>query len=318
MTRREQAESCFVAFAEAIAANPDLEIRSFLDKRNTEDRIHIGGLVIMDLRNKWRSGKEPRVESYLDQFPDLMKDREQVLDLIFAEYFERHNLGRGVDPAEYYRRFPWLRNSLRRLFRIDSLIGKALPVLPDIAEFAQPLPMAGQEFLEFRLRAELGRGTFGKVFLAEQTSLSDRRVVVKVSPFRTVEPQMLARLDHPCIVPVYSVHKDEARGLQAVCMPYQNAVALSDIQEHWHKAGFLPKSSEDFLNAVTELLKVHSACQGTLRLDPTCPRRKNYVVACCWIMYELARALSHAHDRGIFHRDIKPSNILLTAVTCRF
>src|SRR5262249_43254869 len=43
------------------------------------------------------------------------------------------------------------------------------------------LPKPGDEFLGFRLVQELGRGAFGRVYLALQGDLADRAVALKVS-----------------------------------------------------------------------------------------------------------------------------------------
>src|SRR5262245_7629288 len=81
-----------------------------------------------------------------------------------------------------------------------------------------PLPEIGSEFLGFRLVRELGRGAFGRVYLATQDELAGRMVALKVSVDVSGESRSLAQLQHTNIVPVYSVHHD--RGLHAVCMPY--------------------------------------------------------------------------------------------------
>src|SRR5919197_5768363 len=87
-----------------------------------------------------------------------------------------------------------------------------------LADAAASMPAVGDRLAGFRLVAELGRGAFGRVFLAEQPELADRKVVLKVSVDVRAEAEALARLLHTNIVPVYSVHR--AGPLQAVCMPY--------------------------------------------------------------------------------------------------
>ena len=87
--------------------------------------------------------------------------------------------------------------------------------LAKLTEGLTPFPEVGQEFLGFRLVAELGRGAFGRVYLARQGDLADRPVALKVSTGCFAESQKLARLQHTHIVPVYSFHR--AGSLQAVC-----------------------------------------------------------------------------------------------------
>src|SRR3954453_11298600 len=81
-----------------------------------------------------------------------------------------------------------------------------------------PLPEVGSEFLGFRLIGELGRGAFGRVYLARQGDLASRPVALKVTPQLLDESQSLAQLQHTNIVPIYSIHRAEP--YQAVCMPY--------------------------------------------------------------------------------------------------
>src|SRR5262249_43961732 len=60
----------------------------------------------------------------------------------------------------------------------------------------------GDSIGPFRLVRGLGRGSFARVFLARQSDLSDRLVVVKISTRATAEPHLLARARHAHIVEV--------------------------------------------------------------------------------------------------------------------
>src|SRR5919201_534794 len=73
-----------------------------------------------------------------------------------------------------------------------------------LAEGEAALPPVGADFLGFRLVDELGRGAFSRVYLARQADLADRLVALKVSVELSGEPQVLARLQHTNIVPIYS------------------------------------------------------------------------------------------------------------------
>src|SRR5437870_223846 len=85
-------------------------------------------------------------------------------------------------------------------------------------ETADPFPPPGATFLGFQLVEELGRGAFGRVYLAHQGELGGRAVALKVARDIFGESQKLAQLQHSNIVPIYSYHR--VGPLQAVCMPY--------------------------------------------------------------------------------------------------
>ncbi len=85
-------------------------------------------------------------------------------------------------------------------------------------------------FPEFETIEELGRGAFGRVFLARQKDLADRLVVIKVTSDTTAEPERLAKLQHTNIVPVYSVHRTGE--WQAICMPFFGRQTLQSISKN--------------------------------------------------------------------------------------
>jgi serine/threonine protein kinase/Tfp pilus assembly protein PilF len=214
-----------------------------------------------------------------------------------------------------------------------------------LTEVAATAPEVGTEFLGFRLVAELGRGAFGRVYLALQETLANRQVVLKVSADMAGEAATLAQLLHTNVVPVYSIH--DAAPLQAVCMPYLGRTTLADILKDITGRAAPPDSGKILVSTL------HSANRGSriedrgskeeaaeLALpsarDPQSsildPRSSvtlgagevgstilleklaglSYVEAILWLASRLADGLAHAHERGILHRDLKPANILLT------
>lgn len=135
-----------------------------------------------------------------------------------------------------------------------------------------------EEFHEFRLVRQLGRGSMGVVYLAHDRSL-DRQVAVKfiAAPqpetrarerFQT-EARAIARLKHANVVTVFRVGEVEGH-------PY----------------------------IVSEYLVGHSLAQLALPL----PWRRALGLG-----IDLARGLSAAHRQGVLHRDLKPDNVFLTA-----
>lgn len=225
-----------------------------------------------------------------------------------------------------------------RLFRDVHLSDPRAAEL--LARGLTTLPRVGDVFVGFRLLAELGRGGFGKVYLALQADLADRPVALKVSPELSGESQMLAQLQHTNIVPIYSTHRVEP--LQAVCMPYFGSTTLRHVLDDLKGQEALPLSGRGLLSALSSrkgdparggdtrlsgagVAEGHHVVSGEAIAAAPPPMQSgasgdtlrlleglSYVKAVLWTAARLADGLAHAHERGILHRDLKPANILLT------
>jgi serine/threonine protein kinase/Tfp pilus assembly protein PilF len=181
------------------------------------------------------------------------------------------------------------------------------------------MPGVGSEFLGFRLLAELGSGTFGRVYLALQGRLADRLVVLKIAPYLFDESRTLAQLQHTHIMPIYSVHQADA--FQAVCMPFLGTTTLADVLTDLRRRPTLPDSGKYLLDQIKARARLRVGKTGFSRLDPGLPgpaetrhplESLNYEEGILWLATRLADGLAHAHGRGIVHRDVKPANVLLT------
>jgi eukaryotic-like serine/threonine-protein kinase len=131
------------------------------------------------------------------------------------------------------------------------------------ANFPQP----EDELAGFRVMFELGRGAFARVYLAQEISLGQRLVAIKVSRPDGDEPQALARLQHTHIVPVYSVHHDPASGLRVLCMPYFGGANLAQVLEA--AGGLLTtqhagRSLVEALDQISRSLPAHPARESGL------------------------------------------------------
>lgn len=126
----------------------------------------------------------------------------------------------------------------------------------------------------------IGRGGMATVFRAQQKSMNNRIVALKVLPTQYVnddtyiqrfnqEVAIVARLEHRNIVPVYDYGEYEGR-------PY--------IAMRYMSAG----SVDDQLNT------------GALDIEQIVN-----------IYEQIAPALDYAHSKNVLHRDLKPSNVLL-------
>ena len=133
---------------------------------------------------------------------------------------------------------------------------------------------------------EVGQGSTGRVFLSHDPYYG-RDVAIKLYNFENEEDeqkarvqrkmffneaQMMGRLQHPNILPIYDA--GEENGSYYV------------VTEHVHGA---------------RTLAAYCRPDNLLRVDDVVE-----------IVFKCAKALHYAHNRGVIHRDIKPSNIMLT------
>ena len=316
-------------------------------------------LVLLDLRHRWAEGQPRPLADYQRCFPDLAADPAVLGELAREEDALRlqgtadtsvlpedahHRL---EEAAQAYQRFR-LRTPLGDLTGLDSWCA-TFPGVPEhaelfrevhrsdpqaayrLAEALTSLPGVGETFLGFRLVAELGRGTFGKVYLARQGDLADRPVALKVAVDLHGESQALAQLQHTNIVPIYSAHR--AGPFHAVCMPYLGRTTLADVLRDLAVAPNRPASGSSLVEVVQShrsgmpaeaeaapATEAPAEKEAVARLGRQLPPEHllkrlgawSYVEAVLWMGARLADGLAHAHERGIVHRDLKPANVLLT------
>jgi eukaryotic-like serine/threonine-protein kinase len=174
-------------------------------------------------------------------------------------------------------------------------------------------PGVGDELAGFRLIAELGRGAEGTVYLAAQTELADRPVVLKVGPLQGGEHRVLARLQHTHIVPILSSQDLPDRGLRLLCLPYMGGITVERLLNELADLSPCDRSGKDVLRILDGC-----AIPTEVQLPAEGPAREflaveSYERSIIWIGLCLAEALHHAHLRNLVHWDVKPANILIAA-----
>lgn len=224
-----------------------------------------------------------------DSQPSMLRglSEEQQLQLtdILDDYLQRLEAHEAPTREELIAAYPELEvhpelhDALHQyLDRLDDLHRMMGGVATDDDE------LRGRILGDYQLLEEIGRGGMGIVFSAQQQSLN-RLVAVKLLPMAAMldakyierfrnEARAAASLEHPNIVPVYTV--GEERGIHYFAMKLVEGLSLD------------------------RRIDVHNE-------NETRPPTNSALLQ----FAHIADALHTAHDYGIVHRDIKPSNLLL-------
>jgi len=175
----------------------------------------------------------------------------------------------------------------------------------------QTMPETGTQFLGFHLEAELGRGAFGRVFLASQGDLGSRKVALKVAADIRGESLTLARLQHTNVMPIYSYHRGGE--FHAFCMPFLGATTLADVFAYLKTKKGSALTGSDLLVKIEQSKEKFKNLTGGRDQGANHNPLQNYdfMQGVTFLASRLADGLAHAHERGVFHRDLKPANILL-------
>src|SRR5882672_702531 len=198
---------------------------------------------------------------------------------------------------------------------VSSLPARSLMPVNEAPEPSSGVP---ERLGNFRLIERLGAGGMGVVYRARDEVI-DRDVALKlITPehlffnearerFRR-EVESAAKLNHPGVVPVYSV--GEEHGLPFFTMELVEGRSLAAVIEALRERAPQSLSGADLREAI--LGGARSFHDSSSSTDTTQAFAGTWVQACCRLALQVAEALQHAHERGVLHRDVKPSNIVIT------
>jgi len=263
--------------------------------------------IFQDLLQRTKAGETLEFPKIAEAFPQLRQYRSYVLDLVYEDFCQRSAVGEVRRTDDYTRTFPEYSQQIKELIEVHRFFHTSGQV-PDWLSDPKIWPMPEEEFLDYRICTELGRGAIGRVYLAKELSLGGRYVALKVSPYGHNEAKLLAKLNHPHVVPIYSVREDKDVGLTAVCMPYQGRTTLADL------LGVIQDSPPAAMSARfwQEHARREMATDNEKIAVPASLLKKPFIDTALELVTQLASALEYVHERNILHRDLKPSNILIT------
>lgn len=201
-------------------------------------------LALIDLEYRLKAGEAARVENYTELFPILAGNEEWLLELAVFEFQQRQKSDSELPLAEFLERFPDIADQLAErlagafgtIRQMPAPVEIACPECSAAVLLAQSpadgrttCPTCGacfqvqldlatdesQVWEQFALLEVVGRGAFGTVYRARDIELN-RIVALKIPRVGLLatqedkdrflrEAQHLARLNHPGIVPVFSV-----------------------------------------------------------------------------------------------------------------
>ncbi|HVT29442.1 MAG TPA: protein kinase [Lacipirellulaceae bacterium] len=234
-----------------------------------------------------RAGEQPRVNDYLQQYPE---HAEQLADMLPAIIILEQHAARCS------------------LENFEKESHAQLPI-PD-------------EFGDFAIVREVGRGGMGIVYEAVQRSLN-RHVALKIMSLPAFantkhlerfrfEARSAARLQHNHIVPVFGV--GEFQGMHYYVMQFIRGRSLhqliSALRESERSQRTADGKTQTDSAASEAYVEDTSSATG---FAITAASGREFYRTIARIGLQVSQALSYAHSEGVLHRDIKPSNLLLDA-----
>ncbi len=256
---------------------------------------------LISVMQAWIFRKADKIEDILLEQKAIKPETRDFLTGMADRHIALHH----NDPAQSLASLSSLgpvRNQLRNLEDDDvsqsiTRIGmmRENQNLPDAAMIGDTVTMpanSGSVSERFQILRPHAKGGLGQVSVAEDRELHREVALKEIQPAYAsdhdsrarfmMEAEVTGRLEHPGIVPVYSLGKTKA-GSPFYVMRFVKGDSLKEAIDHLHSDSNR-LSADDKRMSLRRLLR---------RLVDVC------------------NAIEYAHSRGVLHRDLKPGNVML-------
>src|SRR5262249_39613156 len=122
--------------------------------------------LVEEMAACWRQGERPTAQEFLSRYDELKHNSAAAVTLICEEICLRREYGQEKESNAVLDRYPQWRQE------IESKLDEYRRSRKDWA--GPGFPAAGELWTDYQLLAELGRGAYGRVFLAVEPRLANR------------------------------------------------------------------------------------------------------------------------------------------------
>jgi len=269
------------------------------------------------IREQWLVDNGRRIDGPLKNPECLRRHKSLVLNLILEDYQrEKSTVDQSIPLQEYCRRFHGMGDSFEQSIVRQLEVQQYLDHHPELInlESAFVWPEPGDNFLQFNVLEEIGRGALARVYLCKQQELGGRSAIVKIAlGSKAFEASLLGKLRHSHIMPIHWADHDSVAGASYICMPFLGRSTLVDLIDVAFCKG-TPTNAAVIQEAAKLWIRPIDAeyIDSTVSTN-TSSFRASYITGIVRLAADIADALAYAHKQEIIHGDIKPSNVLLTS-----
>jgi eukaryotic-like serine/threonine-protein kinase len=262
--------------------------RTVTNKRDTDQSLdpYLERILRQQVAD-WRHGQYTSPRRYVARLGTTEGRAEALLELVHQEMILRRRSREPLRREEYIAEYPELAPAISQLFDLHGEISlsrqfRSASGSPEPGVESRPTDAlrALPEIAGYTVEQVLGTGGMGIVYLAEDLALKRKVAVKVVSRGFKDDPEHRARFER------------EAAAAARFQHPY--LVQVFHFGEHLGERYL----ALEYVEGGT-LAKALAGVPQPVRRAAT-------------LVEQLARAIEHAHSRGVIHRDLKPANVLMT------